>query len=351
MPGVGVHYWNDARGKPGGVAGLDFGAQIPRNLLVNGGFTVNQRGVAIHGGLGGNSPGFVCDRWWAISNSLQVIQVLPPQFTSNFSGAFLTFGQASAGNTAIVRYAGIESIDSIKLTNQTLTLAVSFNNRVQGVSTLSVKVVMGTGTDQNFTNTGSYATGNSVLATMNIDLSTFGAQLTQTVSFNTPSNLSEISLEFDYACVSPGFVDNLFILGVSLAQGNVAIPYNIYSYSQELALCQRYFQRFNQLGAQFQTFGLGQATSATNVVISTPFFVQMRKTPTITLVGALVSVFNNNGTVAYPVTAITPIGGIISNTGFFHNLTAPTGALVAGNASLVATNNSTTSDIFLDAEL
>ena len=344
MPGVGVHYWNDARGKPGGVAGLDFGAQIPRNLLVNGGFTVNQRGAPISGG-----SGFVCDRWWASTNSpLFVVQVIPPSFSSSFSAAFLEFGQANAGNTAIVRYAGIESIDAIKLTNQTLTLAVSYNNRVQGVSTLSVKVVMGTGTNQNFTTSGSYATGNSVLASMSIDLSVFGTQTTQVLSFNTPSNLSEISLQFDYACVSPGFVDALFILGVSLAQGNVAIPYNVYSFEMELAGCQRYFQRFNIVPNLFQPIGSGQCFSAVQCVIFLPLKPNMRTTPTPTQKG-LLAVTAAGGAVT-PVTSLVNFAGQVSPEKSALVI-GVAGGLAAGSATYLFSNNDTTGDVFLDAEL
>jgi len=343
MPGVGVHYWNDARGKPGGVAGLDFGAQIPRNLLVNGGFTVNQRGAPIHG-----SPGFVCDRWWATTSNVNFsVQVIPPLFSSSFSAAFLQFGQANAGDTAIVRYAGIETIDSIKLSNQTLTLAVSYNNRVQGVSTLSVKVVMGTGNDQNFTTSGSYATGNSVLASMSIDLSTFGAQLTQTLSFNTPSNLSEISLQFDYACVSPGFVDSFFILGVSLAQGNAAIPYNVYSFGMELAACQRYFQRYNSSGDTFAPFGMGMCLAGTVALVSMTYIVQMRAAPVVTQSGnwAVRSAANT----LLPVTSFTAANRDVHAAEL--DLIIGGGGLVAGNSTFFQANNSATGDVFLDAEL
>ena len=326
MPGVGVHYWNDARGKPGGVAGLDFGAQIPRNLLVNGGFTVNQRGGVIAGG-----SGFVCDRWWASTSSPGFpVQVIPPSFSSSFSAAFLEFGQAAGGNTAIVRYAGIESIDAIKLTNQTLTLAVSYNNRVQGVSTLSVKVVMGTGTNQNFTGTGSYATGNSVLASMSIDLSTFGIQTTQVLSFNTPSNLSEISLQFDYACVSPGFVDALFILGVSLAQGNVPIPYNVYSFEMELAGCQRYYyQSFVTFSAIAGSVGTVGVTTAG--ILGSRFPVAMRTTPSLVLSFNNVANRLRDTTTGLPVTIVTPNTVSINPFGFSHYFDSGSNPITVGH--------------------
>jgi len=342
VPGVGVHYWNDARGKPGGVAGLDFGAQIPRNLFVNGGFTVNQRGSTIAG-----ASGFVCDRWWANTNNVGcTVNVTPPFLSNSWSAAFLEISPSAGGNTAIIRYAGIESIDSIKLQNQTLTLAVSYISALQGVSTFSAKVVMGTGTDQNFTTTGSYATGNSVLATMTIDVSHPFLQLTQAVSFNTPSNLSEISVEFDYAATSTGLADRLLLLGVSLAQGNVAIPYNVYSFEMELSACQRYFYRFNRAGELFGLVGVGQAVSGTLAFIEGVSTVDMRKFPVLSQKGNLL--------LSSAALGVLPVTGLVLNSWGGHKglIQATVAAgLVAGNCTILEANNDVTGDVFLDAEL
>ena len=344
-PGVGVHYWNDARGKPGGVAGLDFGAQIPRNLLVNGGFTVNQRavGVTVAGG-----SGFVCDRWFAVSSSanLQVFQI-PPSAFSSFTSANLRFVASADGVTGVVRYAGIESIDSIKLQGQSLTLAVSYVVNVTGNTSVTVKVVMGTGTDQNFTGSGSYATGNSVLASMTLGLGVSNTLLTQVVSFNTPSNLSELSLELDYTCVTAGFADKFDIMGFSLAQGNAAIPYNVYSFGMELSGCQRYFQRYNSSGDTFGPLGIGMCLSGTVALVAMRYVVQMRAAPVVTQSGnwAVRSAANT----LLPVTSFTAANRDVHAAEL--DLIIGGGGLVAGNSTYFQANNSAAGDVFFDAEL
>jgi len=326
MPGVGVHYWNDARGKPGGVAGLDFGAQIPRNLFVNGGFTVRQRGGVIAG-----TSGFVCDRWWANTNSGGCsVQSVAPFLSNSWSAAFLSISPTLAGNTATIRYAGIESVDSIKLQNQTLTLAVSYISQLQGVSTFTAKVVMGTGTDQNFTTTGSYATGNSVLVTMSVDTTHPGAQLTQSVSFNTPGNLSEISVEFDFVCVSTGFVDIFNLLGVSLAQGNVAIPYNVYSFQMELAACQRYYYQSFTSPASAVAGSVGSVGVTTQGILGLRFPVAMRATPVLVLSFNGVANRLRDTTTAAVITIVTPSVVSMNLFGFSHYFDAGSAPIVVG---------------------
>jgi hypothetical protein len=72
-----------------------------------------------------------------------------------------------------------------------------------------------------------------------------------------------------------------YITGVQLEPGTVATPFERRSYGQELALCQRYYQKLQE-----QTKSLRGTSTATSVFADgcVPLFVPMRATPTCTFV-------------------------------------------------------------------
>ena len=72
-----------------------------------------------------------------------------------------------------------------------------------------------------------------------------------------------------------------YITGVQLEPGTVATPFERRSFGQELALCQRYYQRFNNIYAEGYSSG---STVRQNTPMSFP--VQMRTTPTRTVITA-----------------------------------------------------------------
>jgi hypothetical protein len=65
-----------------------------------------------------------------------------------------------------------------------------------------------------------------------------------------------------------------YITGVQLEPGSVATPFERRSYGQELALCQRYYQKIGAYARQ-----TGAATNATAVCVPVPTPVTMRATP------------------------------------------------------------------------
>ena len=76
--------------------------------------------------------------------------------------------------------------------------------------------------------------------------------------------------------------NNFFITGVQLEVGSVATPFEHRSFGEELALCQRYFQR------QFPPSAVGTTNGSTAVGrLTTPYIQIMRASPSITVVGTL----------------------------------------------------------------
>ena len=70
-----------------------------------------------------------------------------------------------------------------------------------------------------------------------------------------------------------------YITGVQLEEGSVATPFEHRQYGQELALCQRYYQKIS-LNANPEFWGTGYWNTTTGVQIYTPFITPMRAAPT-----------------------------------------------------------------------
>ena len=73
--------------------------------------------------------------------------------------------------------------------------------------------------------------------------------------------------------------DELYITGVQLELGSVATPFEHRSYGEELALCQRYYQRFHTEGNLAQVQLIGIAAGVGHFVWCPP--VHMRANPTV----------------------------------------------------------------------
>ena len=71
-----------------------------------------------------------------------------------------------------------------------------------------------------------------------------------------------------------------YITGVQLEVGSSATGFEYRQYQQELALCQRYYQRFNCGAYNFTYFGGSYAFNTTTCTVQIPTYVPFRATPT-----------------------------------------------------------------------
>ena len=124
-----------------------------------------------------------------------------------------------------------------------------------------------------------------------------------------------------------------YLTGVQLEVGSVSTPYEHRSFGDELALCQRYFQK--TISGFF-----GIADTSSSVVFGHPFPVTMRATPTISLydgtgvrVGDLVSlgfnttsgsVVSNYGTQYIAAFRVTGFSGLTTYRTYFSEINPPT---------------------------
>jgi hypothetical protein len=242
-----------------------------RNLIINGAMEVAQRGTSF------TATGYTLDRFdLNLSGGTATVtqETLTPGQT-DIPSQFINYLRlaATAGNNYLgIRYK-VENIRAVGEGKVTLSFYAKGTNPGGG----SIYVQM----DQNF------GTGGST-----------GVTLTQQ-SFQVTSSWQRFTLTFDLPSMSGKTIDDsdshvrfqifqytdastdawtLDITGVQLEYGNVATPFEHRSYGEELALCQRYYWRFDS-DTVYNRFGLGENQSSSNSEAFINFPVPMRAIP------------------------------------------------------------------------
>lgn len=220
------------------------------NLLINGDFRVNQRGQTSYTG---ELHKYTVDRW--IQNVTRTT-VTP-----------LDKGIRFAETTSGVNDWLIQSIEDIKpLLGKTITLSfeitsvtVSENNSVafniyNAASAYQIDTPLSTAL--RFTQPGKYS--------MTVTLPETLSKQYLNVGFVLPNNDGTASIDVRF---------------VKMEIGSVATAYSPRPYAEELALCQRYYQRFNKNLTRFNCLNI--STTQSRVYITTPS--NLRTNPTVTI--------------------------------------------------------------------
>ena len=140
------------------------------------------------------------------------------------------------------------------------------------------------------------------------------------------------------------------ITGVQLELGSTATDFEHRSYGEELALCQRYFEK-HTVSTAYAHICLGQATSSTAVLFTMPFLVEKRVIPTTSFsaVGGFTAVAaaGSNCGAASAINSVSASPSLMRGT-----LTVGSG-LSAGNATALQNFGSAglTNTVSIDAEL
>ena len=142
-----------------------------------------------------------------------------------------------------------------------------------------------------------------------------------------------------------------YITGIQMEVGSQATPFEHRSFGEELALCQRYYERYETSGANYARFGLFQCTSTTTAFGAIDYKVSKRSA-SVTLDTELTRLaLSDSDNSMLPVTAIA----IDSNCNSFENtsmtITASGGGLVAGECTQLLSENVSNGYIAIDAEL
>jgi hypothetical protein len=133
---------------------------------------------------------------------------------------------------------------------------------------------------------------------------------------------------------------------VQVEYGSKATPFQLAGGGDpqsELAMCQRYYQRFGG-DLAYQYLGNGQASSTTSAFITVPSPVKMRTVPS-TIEGATLALYDSGSITA--VTATT----LGAQNGLFQISATVASGLTAQRAYFLLTNNSTSGYVAFSAEL
>jgi hypothetical protein len=222
-----------------------YGDSLHRQAIINGNFDVWQRGTSFNA----NSTNlYTADRWCTYNNTASQAATITQQDGTGVYGSIYclryqrTSGQTGT-NTMYVRY-GLETVDSKKLRNQKLTLSFWARcgaNYSASSSNLEVKIISGTGTDQNIL---SGFTGAANEASENKVLTTSWQKFTLTTSAEIGVTKTQLGISFEFTPTgTAGAADYFEIAQVQLCAGEVALPFMPKSFDEELLACQRYYEK------------------------------------------------------------------------------------------------------------
>jgi hypothetical protein len=312
-------------------AGLGF-----RNVIINGGFDIWQRGTAATTIAITSSSAFLADRWQAtrsVSGSKQ------SQISAGLDG--FRYGmriQRDSGNTsttAIYLSQSFEGDVAIKLANKPVVLsfyARAGSNYSPTSSFLTVGLGCGTGSEANIIY--SSFTGYTLPVNSNITLTTSWQRFTFIV--NIPSGTTQAGLYFAMTPVGTASTNDYFeITGVQLEQNLQPTPFEQRPIGVELQLCQRYYQ----IIIQGQTeIGIGAAYTSTDIRVGRALPVTMRKSPVASVVTGTaywIIYANSAGRTDYTINTTFDVAAPTYVSLQFTNGTAFT----TGSACLVRGNN------------
>jgi len=269
-----------------------------RNRIINGDMRIDQRNAGAS--VTGNNSVYTVDRWViaASQNSKLTVQqnagsVTPPvgfvnylgitsssaytvpvgelfnvcQFIEGFNTADLAWGTANAKSVVLSFWvrSSLTGTFGGAFTNNAQDRSYPFSYSISSANTWEQKTITVAGDT-----TGTWLTNNS----SGIKL-WFGLGVGSTNSGTAGAWAAAQYLSATGATSVVGTNGATFyITGVQLEPGSVATPFERRSYGQELALCQRYFQKVGAYARQ-----TGAATNATTLCVPVPTPVTMRATP------------------------------------------------------------------------
>ena len=310
-----------------------------KNRIINGGMVIDQRNA----GASVTPAGvYTLDRWVAFQSTASKFSlqqnagaVTPPVGFSNYLGctslsaysvlvgdyyalrqniegfntADLGFGTASASSVTLSFrvYSSLTGTFGGAVTNHNFTRAYPFTYSIPVASTwttISITIAGDT--------TGTWLTNNGVGIAVTFSLGT-GTTYSGTAGAWAASGYISATGATSVVGTSGA---TFYITGVQLEKGSVATSFDQRAYSQELAMCQRYYQSMGDC-----VFG-GNTTSGAALIGTIPFLVTMRAAPTITFpnIGyanaSALSNWNSNPTRLTPQITITASGYGYTQFGF-----------------------------------
>jgi len=328
-----------------------------RNVVVNGGFDVWQRGTSFNPTSATSTTGanYGADRWQFLQATTSTAAFTRQAITSTDPVGFNYYTRVQRANTLTLTTAytvqtSFESQNIQQFRGKYVTLsfwARAGANYSAASSFLVSDIVTGTGTD----NTVGNFTSNTVNTTTNNVLTTSWKRFAITTSAVLATTITQLGVRFVFTPVgTAGAADYFDITGVQVEPASAPSDFEVRNFGEELGRCQRYYYRLGPYASGTQRFGNGFISTTSTALINTQFPVTLRSAPTA---------IEQSGTAAnYGVsnlattTACTSVPTFLNATVNTATTTFTTGAtLVAGQGAQGANNSTTTAYLGWSAEL
>ena len=307
-----------------------------RNIIINGGFDVWQRGVSF------SAQGiFYADRFRSDTNSNDNIVItkydipsagetsLPIGFTSAIKFAW------TAGSTGSLNDFRQRVEDPKRFMGQTVTL--SYYIRASASCTVNNRRIGFSGVTN----------GPATSGLPNLSVTTTWQRVVDTVTLNTTTNAVFSASSFLDVVLSNPYrtTVDVYITGVQLEVGPVATPFEHRSYGQELALCQRYY--YNYISGNLKSVFAATAILANYISGVITFPVTMRAAPSAVIASGS-DYYREYSSGASGFSDFTGERLDVNSATLSKNGGGP--SIAAGDSAIVYTNNASAS-ISFDAEL
>ena len=243
-----------------------------KNWIINGDMQVSQRGDYTSA-TAATHTNYYIDRWAAnstVANELTHFSTNQPAGASGKSAKY----EATATNASAIFGAvqHIEDKNYALLSNRTFTLSAwvksnSSNARLAIKENASWFTISdshsGDGTWQKLSFTGTFDTLSSGLLVL--------------IGLHSPTAGSVSITSGDY----------IEFTQVKLEIGDTATPFESRSYGEELALCQRYYQKIDNVGGSYDALYPATRAASNHILWTVPLVVPLYKVPTVTSSGSL----------------------------------------------------------------
>ena len=312
----------------------DDGALSNRNLIINSAMQVAQRGTSF------TANGYGLDRWKTY-NSGGTATLSQQTFASGSSpevglDTYVRIVRSSPSGT----YWFSQKVEDVRKSDGA-TLTLSFYAKASSATTIPCRIT------QEFGAGGSAGVN---ITAQNSNVTTSWQRFS--VTFNMAS-LSGKTIgtgsSFEPVFDIPATTATIEITGVQLEVGDTATPFeHPRSYSDELARCQRYFERIDTpAGSSYQSFGAGHVHTGTQAVAFVSFMETKRATPTASYDTA------SNFSMLTGVGGATPCSSISTSriSPRLVTVAVVTTGVSSGDATGLLANNTAKPFIDIDAEL
>uniref|UniRef100_A0A6H1ZTJ2 Putative tail protein n=1 Tax=viral metagenome TaxID=1070528 RepID=A0A6H1ZTJ2_9ZZZZ len=323
------------------------GGRFARNAIINGAGWVYQRAAAYT--LVKDTYGIAADRFYGMATGTAVSAgTFAPAYgfaTGETEGAhgFQFAGVTLTGTGVIYFRYRMEAADAVKFRGKT--------------ASFSCKVKHDVGSDVNYTvyirkaNAADDFSGVTAIANSGAIAITTGTSTALTL-LATAMGECQNGVEIEIKVECGAITTKAFNFGdVQFELGTVATPFEYKSYEQELALCQRYYERITaeQL---YSIFGVGINRSTTICVGTVVMKVVKRTIPTLDVYGTAAEYAVHHGSDTNTACSSAPIITALNASSSVLGVTFTVAAgLTAGAVGLLTSNNSTNTYLGFSAEL